>query len=122
MSNQIVLRPDEFLAEGGEDCEDWSLVTAGLLRFWGWECYVGSIGSPDNAESHAVCLVRMNSKPSAYSYYEFEDSALLGGMRVRAGYYVPIDYEHVGSLSNAVGRGWRLRYIREPVGIYGVGM
>ena len=29
--NETALRPDEFVKEGGEDCEDWSLFTASRL-------------------------------------------------------------------------------------------
>ena len=98
------------------------MATAGLLQFWGWETYIGSLRSPDDEGAHAVCLVRLSRKPSTYSYYQFEESVNLGGKRIRAGYYVPIDYDHVGSLSNAVGKGWTLKYIRVPADIYGLAM
>ena len=120
--NESALRPDEFMAAGGGDCEDWSLVTAGLLQFWGWETYIGSLRSPDDEGAHAICLVRLRQKPSTYGYYQFEESTKLGGNWIRAGYYVPIDYDHVGSLSNAVGKRWTLKYIRIPTEIYGSAM
>jgi hypothetical protein len=122
LANDTALRPDEFIAAGGGDCEDWSLVTAGLLQFWGWETYIGSLRSSDGEGAHAVCLVRLSSKPSTYSYYQFEESAKLGSKWIRAGFYVPIDYAHVGSLSNAVNKRWTLKYIRVPAEIYGLAM
>lgn len=119
IANDLAIKPNEFLTQGGGDCEDWSLVTAGLLRFWGWEAYVGSI-SPTSGVGHAVCLVRMNAKPSAsHSYYHFDGTDRLAGRAIRAGYYVPIDYDHVGRLTRAAKRGWRLRQIYEPESIYG---
>lgn len=42
----------------------------------------------------------------------------MGGYPVKSGWYIPIDYDSVGSLSNAVGEGWKLRAIWEPESIY----
>jgi hypothetical protein len=121
-SNSTALRPDEFISAGGGDCDDWALLTAGLCRFWGWATYVGSIG-PETGTGHAVCLVRMNLKPDAsYAYYHFPERTSFHGKFVPAGYYVPVDYEHVGGLSNAVEKVWRLRGIYEPESIYGKAM
>ena len=118
-ANGTAIRPDEFLAQGGGDCEDWSLVTAGLCRFWGWETYVGSIG-PESGTGHAVALIRMNQKPNPrYAYYHFNGNEVIGGRSVLEGYYVPVDYGYVGKLSSAVNRGWRLRGIYSPESIYG---
>jgi len=33
--NAIALRPDQFLAAGAGDCDDYTFYTASLLRFWG---------------------------------------------------------------------------------------
>ena len=119
ITNDLAIKPNEFLTQGGGDCEDWSLVTAGFLRFWGWEAYVGSIG-PTSGVGHAVCLVRMNAKPAAsHSYYHFDGTERLAGRVICAGYYVPIDYDQVGRLTSAAKRGWRLRQIYEPESIYG---
>ena len=122
ISNDVALRPDNFLVSGGGDCEDWSLVTAGLLRFWGYQTYIGSMRSSDNINRHAVCLVRLAEKPSGYFYYHFEESGTFGGSYISSGYYVPIDYENVGSLTSAVGPGWELRHIYTPEKIYGMAM
>ena len=121
-TNQIALRPDEFLASGGGDCEDWSLVTAGLLRFWGYEPYIGSIRSLDDSQGHAVCLVKSNEKPQHSFYFRFKESGTFNGGFVGAGYYVPIDYDLVGGLSNAVGSNWTLKRVYVPERIYGAAM
>ena len=39
------LLSEEFLAQDGGDCEDWSIVTAGLLQFWDVPAYVGTLGA-----------------------------------------------------------------------------
>lgn len=120
--NQTALRPDEFLAAGGGDCEDWSLVTAGLLRFWGYGAYIGSIRSPDNLQGHAVCLVKTPDKPQNFLYYRFKESGMFNGTFVEEGYYVPIDYQLVGSLTSAAGSNWRLKRMYVPEKIYGATM
>lgn len=122
MENETALRPDQFIAAGGGDCEDWSLVTAELLRFWRHEAYIGSIRSPDDRRGHAVCLVRVSQKPPRYMYYRFTESGSFGGSHIKAGYYIPIDYEQVGALTNAVEPGWELRHIYMPESIYGLAM
>ncbi len=66
LSNATALRPDEFQAQGGGDCEDWALMSCGLLRYWGWTAYVGSFVAPSGGEAHAVCLVRGEHRSSLY--------------------------------------------------------
>ena len=43
--NSTALLSEEFLAQDGGDCEDWSIVTAGLLQFWDVPAYVGTLGA-----------------------------------------------------------------------------
>ena len=117
--NNTALRPDEFIAAGGGDCDDWSLVTAGLLRYWGYDPYIGAIRSPDGSEYHAVCLIRVAERPPAYAYYHFDEDGHLNGRPIKAGYYVPIDYDNVGTLSNAVKGHWKLHRMYRPESIYG---
>ena len=118
-SNELALRPDQFLAAGGGDCEDWALFTCGLLRYWGWDPWVGSLAPSRDAVGHAVCLVRVPDKPGrGTTWWAVEDDGTLGGHPVEAGWYVPIDYDSVGSLSSAVGNGWELRAIWKPESIY----
>lgn len=117
--NRPALRPDEFLAQGGGDCEDWALFTCGLLRWWGWEPYVGSFAPSDGAVGHAVCLVRLDERPGRFRWWSVDGDGFLGGYSVKAGCYVPVDYEKVGGLTNAVEEGWDLRAIWKPEAIYG---
>jgi hypothetical protein len=121
-SNALALRPDQFLAQGGGNCEDWALFSCGLLRFWGWDPYVGSFAPSEHAVGHAVCLARVTGYPSRFSAWTMDGDGTLGGYSVKAGKYVPVDYDHVGELSNAVGDGWRLRAIWRPEAIYGEAM
>lgn len=118
IANSTALRPDEFIAAGGGDCEDWSIVTAGLLRFWGIEAYVGALEPGGNGIGHAVCLVRFNQPPSdpQVMYWEITSSGSLNG------YYMPVDYQFVGTLSSTLFSGWRLTSIYRPEEIYGVWM
>jgi hypothetical protein len=118
-ANRLALRPDEFLAEGGGDCEDWALFSCGLLRYWGWDPYVGSFAGSEHGTGHAVCLVRVGGRPTRYQAWSVDADGWLGGQPVRAGWYVPVDYGVVGGLTNAVEDGWRLRVIWTPEQIYG---
>jgi len=122
-ANETALRPDEFLAAGGGDCEDFALYTAGLLRFWGWEPYLGSLAASERSTGHAVCLsFEEGSFPQGYTYFEIDGWTTEDGSPLQAGTYVPIDYDHVGSLSNAVGSGWKLRSVYIPERAWGLPM
>jgi len=122
-ANELALRPDDFLARGGGDCEDFALYTAGLLRYWGWEPYIGSLAGSDSGIGHAVCLsYEDGSIPDGFTYFELEAWTTKDGEEIRPGTYVPIDYDHVGSLSNAVEKGWKLRSIYTPEKAWGLEM
>jgi len=121
-ANETALRPDEFFAAGGGDCEDWSLVTAGLLRFWGYRSYIGSLRSPDDRQGNAVCLVWSEEKPPRFVYYHFEESGTFNGTHVEAGFYIPVDYDTIGALTNAAGPDWKLERMYVPEKIYGAAM
>mgnify|MGYP003933109119 CR=1 FL=1 len=112
-SNSRALRPDEFVRAGGGDCEDWSLMTAGMLRFWGIPVYVGSLTSREGR--HAIALVETEHIPRAGHPIDISPGGAL-----RAGRYVPIDYDHVGRLSNAVSGSYTMNWIRVPEELYGL--
>ena len=116
IANSLALRPDEFLQQGGGDCEDWALFTCGLLSYWDIESYVGSFG-PESGTGHAVSLIPVDSPVENYIYYRLE-----GYDNFPDACYIPIDYNHVGSLSNAVDSEWNLRNIYIPSEIYGLFM
>jgi hypothetical protein len=122
LANPTALRPDEFLAQGGGDCEDWALMSCGLLRYWGWTAYVGSFVAPGGGEPHAVCLVRSEHRPARYAWFTVAQALTQDGASVPPGDYVPVDYEHVGGLSNAVGRNWRLERFYRPERLYAQNM
>jgi len=122
-ANDLALRPDEFLAAGGGDCEDFALYTASLLRFWGWKPFIGSFAASKGSTGHAVCLsYEEGAFPKDYEYFKIDDWTTVDGSPLPAGKYVPIDYDHVGSLSNAVGSGWKLRSVFIPEKIWGLSM
>ena len=123
LRNTTALRPDQFLSQGGGDCEDWALVTCGLLRYWGWESYVGAFFPPDGGDGHALCLVRWAEPPRGFDCLRVAGGvSTWDGKAVRPGYYVPVDYELVGGTSNAVRPGWRLKCFYTPEAIYGLQM
>jgi hypothetical protein len=122
-NNELALRPDEFLEAGGGDCEDYALYTAGLLRFWGWEPYLGSFGPSRGGIGHAVCLsYEEGSIAGNFTYFEVDSWAAFDGTPLRSGKYVPIDYDKVGSLSTAVEKEWTLRSIYIPEKAWGLRM
>lgn len=114
--NGKALSPSSFITQGGGDCEDWALYTCGLLRYWGWNCLVGSFGDDD--EAHALALVRSPKKIEHYGSIQIYKETVIGTAYLRPGFYIPIDYEYVGSLSNAVKAGWYLRWVYKPEAIY----
>ncbi len=118
-SNPTALRPDEFLAQGGGDCEDWALFTCGLLRYWGWNASVGGFSWPGSASGHAVALVRSGAPIEGYGSIRIPAGVVLAGQEVKAGYWIPIDYQVVGGLSNAVGADAKLDHVWEPESLYG---
>lgn len=112
IANDRALRPDEFIAAGGGDCEDWALMTAGMLRFWDIPVFIGSLAS--STGHHAIALIPTDHVPKGARTIDVGP-----GTSLRPGHYVPIDYEEVGHLSNAVGRRFTVERIWAPETIYG---
>lgn len=107
-----IVTPDRFLKYGGGKCDDWSLMTAGLLRFWGFEPYIARFGRT-KVIGHAICLVYVKGEvPPGYMYYEIEYRE-----DMPKGKYVPIDYNTVGGL-NAIDRRWKISHIYVPENLY----
>jgi hypothetical protein len=114
-SNDSALRPDEFLHVGGGDCDDFALYSAGLLRFWGWELYLGCLSPGRGTEGHAICLsYEEGTFSSSFTYFDVAAGSTEDGSPLKRGRYVPIDYDCVGELSNATGKGWKLTEIYVP--------
>jgi hypothetical protein len=118
LSNSTALAPDLFLQAGGGDCEDWALVTAGLLRYWGFTSWVVSFG-PEYGGGHAMCFLQLTEAPEGYGSITLDAPLDLRGQTLPAGTYVPIDYDELGSFSNAVEEGWKLRGAWVPEELYG---
>ncbi len=122
-NNDVVLRPDEFFAQGGGDCDDFAAYTAGLLRYWGWEPYIGCYGGSAEDAGHAVCLAREpGTVPAGFTYVAVTRWTTPDGIELPSGSYVPIDYDRVGALSSAVEPRWKLREVYIPERTWGTGM
>jgi hypothetical protein len=117
-SNGYALHPVDFMKAGGGDCEDFSLVTVLLARFWGWDAYVACFF--DRRSGHAIAMVRSPGPvPRNYQSFSLTGVRTLHGDSVPAGRYVPVDYEHVGSYSTALRAGMVMEYIMSPEQMYG---
>ncbi|HUX20970.1 MAG TPA: WYL domain-containing protein [Spirochaetia bacterium] len=119
-SNDTALRPDQFLDQRGGDCEDWALFTAGLLHYWGWNAYVATFDPPEGGTGHAVAFVRVQEAIPGIGSYTIPASYAARGLA--PGIYVPIDYNDVGGLTDAVGPGWLLDELYDPESLYGRAM
>jgi len=117
ISNDIALRPDEFIKAGGGDCEDWALFTAGLLRFWNYETYIGSLNFKDNY--HAVTLVKVKELPFRFKGYKITSAEMESGETLPEGIYTCIDYYRVGRVTKASGRKPRLIGVSNPEWCHG---
>ena len=121
-ANSTALRPDEFLAQGGGDCEDWAIMTAGLLEYWGWNASIAVFTAPDSRNAHAVCMVWSPQPIPGYGSFDIRQTVALRSGELDRGFYIPIDYQSVGALTNAVGKGWTLTAMYAPVSLYDVPM
>ena len=119
--NDTALTPVEFLAQGGGDCEDWSIFTCGMLRFWDYTAYVGIVDGGDGDGLHAIALFYKKTPPAnrSYRYYKLDSAYSFQQMILPAGCYLPIDYNHAGSFSNASRPDSPLRDVYVPEEIYG---
>ena len=108
-------RPSSFIHRGFGNCVDFSLYTAELLRFWGWEPYIACWESPGGDAGHALVFsYESGPVPAGFTSFELGLSWTADGSPLNAGRFVPIDYDHVGSLSSAIGTGWKFRELWTP--------
>ena len=113
--NATALHPDDFIAQGGGDCEDFAIMTTCMLNYHGVVAYVAMFGRV-TVNKHAVCIAQVTAdKTPGYLYYT------LSGWGIPSGLYIPIDYEKVGGLS-AIDRRWKIARVYTPHKIYGVYM
>jgi hypothetical protein len=111
VTNDTALRPDAFLRNGGGDCEDWAIVAAGLLQFWQVPVYIAAITS--DSGRHAVALVQTDKPPAGARSFTFGEHWNLPDSS-----YVPIDYNVVGGLSDAVAGEYWIDEVWRPEEIY----
>jgi hypothetical protein len=118
MNNDTALRPDQFLDAGGGDCDDWALAAAGMLRYWGFTPWLVIYGA-GTGDAHAVCFLQVPRAPGGVDFIMLDSPAEFADATLPAGCYIPIDYDHVGSLSSAVAPGWTMRDAWVPEKAYG---
>jgi hypothetical protein len=94
--NRTALSPEEFLRNGGGDCEDFALFTAGLLAHWGYTAYLGVIHRA--GRYHAVTLAWLESLPPGHRGLYVHRGRTAGGQVLEDGYLTCIDYTRLGGL------------------------
>ena len=114
----VALRPDQFLALGEGDCKAWSLMTAAFCAYWGWDAYIACFFNSE--VGHAICFVRSPYPvPDGFVSWKISGRKTVEGDVIPPGEYVPVDYDHVGSFSNALSAGMTLDYFLTPTKTYG---
>jgi len=110
-SNDLALPPNEFNKKGGGDCEDFAAMTCCMLNHYKVVAYVVSFGV--TVRGHAMCMAKINKKKvSNMTVYH------LWGCPLEDGYFIPIDYDHVGKVSGAMDRRWGVSGIDFPNTIF----
>jgi hypothetical protein len=110
------------VAGGGGDCEDWALVTVGLLQYWDIKAYIGCFSPPENDKriAHAIALVPVPEQVDGMFAYNITNSTeWYSGRSIPDGWYVPIDYATVGGITNAMGKDWTLTQVVDGTRMYG---
>jgi hypothetical protein len=114
----VALRPDQFVDRGEGDCKAWSLMTAAFCAYWGWDAYIACFFN--NEIGHAICFVRSPYPvPAGFVSWRISGRKTVEGDVILPGEYVPVDYDHVGSFSNALSAGMTLDYFLTPAKTYG---
>lgn len=110
--NKTALHPNDFVAQGGGDCEDFAIMTTCMLNHYGIVAYVASFGRV-TTNKHSLCMVKITRPmPPGYLYYT------LNGWGVPSGAYMPIDYDKIGGLK-VIDRRWKIARMVKPIDIFG---
>ena len=110
--NETALHPDDFIAQGGGDCEDFAIMTCSMLNYHGVVAFVAGFGRV-TTNKHAVCMVQITEPvPAGFLYYTLKHWNITDGV------YIPVDYEKIGGLK-AIDRRWKIARINKPVDMYG---
>jgi hypothetical protein len=116
-NNTTALPPAQFIKAGGGDCEDFAIMTAEFLIFWGETCLVG--GLYNSRTGHAIALLKIDVVPKDCVSINIPSNSYYAKMGVPEGNYIPIDYNYVGGYSTATEAGMKLKIIwssREIIG------
>jgi hypothetical protein len=110
--NKTALHPNDFVAQGGGDCEDFALMTTCMLNYYGIVAYVAMFGRV-TTNKHSLCMVKTQKPvPPGYLYYT------LNGWNAPKGTYIPVDYDKIGGLK-AIDRRWKIARMVKPIDIFG---
>lgn len=102
------LVPRDFLTMGSGDCKSFALFTEGLLRYWGIRAYIGSLRFADPERvGHALVLIGLTQIPEGMEWFSPRGLGA-GGAEVPPGRYIPVDYNLVGAVTDAVKPGMGL--------------
>lgn len=109
--NETALRPDDFIEQGGGDCEDFAIMTCCMLNYHNIVAFVAGYGRV-TVNKHAVCLLQIKEPvPPGFLFYTLQN------WNVPDGLYTPIDYDKIGGLQ-AIDRRWKIAVINKPVDMY----
>lgn len=110
--NKTALHPNDFVAQGGGDCEDFAIMTTCMLNHYGIVAYVASFGRV-TTNKHSLCMVKTQKPvPPGYLYYT------LNGWNAPKGTYIPVDYDKIGGLK-AIDRRWKIARMVRPKHLIG---
>lgn len=108
-ANNIALSPSDFLIRRGGDCEDFAIFTSDFLTFWGEDSFVG--GLYNARTGHAIALLKVDIVPKGYQSIDLNKYTGYREIGIPTGIYIPIDYNYLGTYSNATEMGMVLEKI-----------
>lgn len=111
--NETALCPDDFIKQGGGDCEDFAIMTCCMLNYHNIVAYIANFGRV-TVHKHAVCMAEIKKPvPPGMLYYTIQYSSIPNGI------YIPIDYEKIGGLT-AIDRRWKISFMSLPKNMFGL--
>ena len=110
-NNELALTPDQFINQGGGDCEDFAIMTCCMLNYHGVIAYIANFGRV-TVNKHSLRMVKITKPvPPGFLYYELD-------YVVPKGIYIPVDYDTIGGLE-AIDRRWKIASMSIPKEMYG---
>ncbi len=111
IKNSTARHPDDFIREGGGNCEGFAVMTTCMLNYHGIVAFVAGFGRV-TTNRHALTIVQVtNNNAPGYLFYT------LRGWGLPPGYYIPVDYDKIGGLK-AIDRRWKIAAVYKPKSLY----